>query len=145
MFSFLLYFLMGYLFYAAILAGVGSVCNSVRETQNLMTPVLIPMIIPLLAMVPIGQDPNGILAMVLSFIPPFTPFVMMNRAAAPPATWEYILTTLLMLGTIILTVRGAARIFRIGILMTGKPPRLREILKWLTLREGALPARAKED
>ena len=145
MFSFLLYFLMGYLFYAAMLAGIGSVCNSVRETQNLMTPVLIPMIIPLLAMVPIGQDPNGILARVLSFIPPFTPFVMMNRAAGPPATWEYILTTLLMLGTIILTVRGAARIFRIGILMTGKPPRLREILKWLTLHEGAVPASAQED
>ena len=144
-FSFLLYFLMGYLFYAAILAGVGSVCNSVKETQNLMTPVLIPMIIPLLAMVPIGQDPNGILARVLSFIPPFTPFVMMNRAAGPPTTWEYILTTLLMLAAIILAVRGAARIFRIGILMTGKPPRLREILKWLTLHEGAVPANAKKD
>ena len=70
---------------------------------------------------------------------------MMNRAAGPPALWEYILTTVLMLGAIILTVRGAARIFRIGILMTGKPPRLREILKWLTLHEGVVPASAKED
>jgi ABC-2 type transport system permease protein len=143
--SFLLYFLMGYLFYASILAGIGSVCNSVKETQNLMMPVLIPMLIPLLAMVPIGQDPNGLLARVLSFIPPFTPFVMMNRAAGPPALWEYGLTTLLMVGAIIVTVRGSARVFRIGILMTGKPPRLREIIKWMTLREGVMPASGKED
>ena len=71
--------------------------------------------------------------------------IMMNRAAGPPAAWEYILTTLLMLGTITLMVGGAARIFRIGILMTGKPPRLREILKWLTLREGTVPASTRED
>ena len=144
-FSFLLYFLMGYLLYATILAGIGSVCNSIKETQNLMLPVLLPMLIPLFAMIPVGQDPNGLLARVLSFIPLFTPFVMMNRAAGPPALWEYVLTTLLLLGTIALSVWAAAKIFRIGILMTGKPPRLREIVKWLTLSEGAVPASRERD
>jgi ABC-2 type transport system permease protein len=129
--SFVVYFFLGYLFYAALLVSIGSLCNSLQETQNLMMPILIPMMIPLFSMVPVAQDPNGLLARILSFIPPFTPFVMMNRAAGPPATWEYLATALLMAGAIALTTRAAARIFRIGILLTGKPPRLREIWKWL--------------
>ena len=133
--SFVVYFVLGYLFYAALLVSIGSLCNSLQETQNLMMPVLVPMMIPLFAMVPVGQDPNGLLARVLSFIPPFTPFVMMNRAAGPPAPWEYLATALLMVASIALATRAAARIFRIGILMTGKPPRLREIWKWLRTGE----------
>ncbi|MCC7264657.1 MAG: ABC transporter permease [Candidatus Latescibacteria bacterium] len=133
--SFVVYFFLGYLFYAALLVSIGSLCNSLQETQNLMMPILVPMMIPLFAMVPVGQDPNGLLARVLSFIPPFTPFVMMNRAAGPPALWEYLATALLMVAAIALAIRAAARIFRIGILMSGKPPKLREIWKWLRTGE----------
>ena len=140
MLSFILYFLMGYLFYASLLAAIGSVCSSIKDSQNLMLPILVPMLIPLLAMIPIGRSPNGIVARVFSFIPPFTPFVMMNRAAGPPALWEYIATTLLMLGAIALAMRAAAKVFRIGILMTGKPPRLLEIARWMALSEAANPA-----
>jgi ABC-2 type transport system permease protein len=104
-----------------------------------MLPIMIPLMIPLMAMVLISQDPNGTFARVMSFIPLFTPFVMMNRAAGPPPLWEYLATTILMLLAIYLAIRGAAKIFRIGILMTGKPPRLREIVRWLTLKEGADP------
>jgi ABC-2 type transport system permease protein len=129
--SFVIYFFLGYLFYAALLVSIGSLCNSMHETQNLMMPILVPMMIPLFAMVPVAQDPNGLLARILSFIPPFTPFVMMNRSAGPPAPWEYLATALLMAGAIALAARAAARIFRIGILMSGKPPRLREIWRWL--------------
>jgi ABC-2 type transport system permease protein len=137
--SFVFYFLAGYLLYAALLVGIGSVCNSLKEAQNLMLPILVPLMVPLLAMVPIGQDPNGTIARVLSFVPLFTPFVMMNRAAGPPPLWEYASTTLLMLGSIFLAVKGAARIFRIGILLTGKPPRLGEMVRWLWLGEGMNP------
>lgn len=145
MVSFLFYFLVGYLFYAAILAGIGSVCNSLKESQNLMSPIMIVMMIPILAMLPIGQDPNGLVAKVLSFIPPFTPFVMMNRAAGPPALWEYLLTTVLMLVAVVLAFRGAAKVFRIGVLLTGKPPRLQEILKWMVLSEGAVAVPKEEE
>ncbi len=129
--SFIIYFVLGFLLYASVLGGIGSVCNSLKEAQNLQQPVILILIIPLLAMMPIASDPNGTLARVLSFIPPFTPFVMMNRAGGPPATWEYALTSVLLLFTVWLTFRGAAKIFRIGILMTGKPPKLREMLHWL--------------
>ena len=129
--SFIIYFLLGYLFYSAFLVGLGSVCNSLKEAQNLMQPVMLLMIVPLLAIIPVAEDPNGELARFLSWVPPFTPFVMMNRAAGPPTTSEYVLTTVLLLAAIVLAFLAAARIFRIGILMTGKRPRLLQILGWL--------------
>ena len=137
--SFLFYFLSGYLLYASLLVGIGSVCNSLKEAQNLMLPIMIPLMVPLMAMVLVSQDPNGTFARVMSFIPLFTPFVMMNRAAGPPPLWEYLATTVLMLVSVYLAVRGAGKVFRIGILMTGKPPRLREIVRWIALKEGVNP------
>ncbi len=142
--SFVAYFFLGYLLYAAVLVGMGSVCNSLKEAQNLLQPVFILLIVPLLAMMPISRDPNGTLAKVLSYIPPFTPFVMMNRSAAPPTLTEYAITSLLLIVTIVLAMWGAAKIFRIGILMTGKPPKIREILQWMKAPVGAVAVR-KED
>jgi ABC-2 type transport system permease protein len=126
--SFVLYFVLGYLFYAAVLCALGSLANNLKEAQTLMMPVQICLVIPLLVMIPIGRDPNGTLAAVLSWVPPFTPFVMMNRAAFPPGAFTYAGTTLLMLVSIYLALRLAARVFATGILMTGQPPRLRQIL-----------------
>ena len=63
--------------------------------------------------------------------PTLYPFVMMNRAAFPPSATTYVLTTLLMLGSILLALKMAARIFEQGILMNGKPPRLRQIVAML--------------
>jgi ABC-2 type transport system permease protein len=139
--SFIAYFLLGYLLYAAILVGLGSVCNSLKEAQNLLQPVMLLLIVPLIAMMPIVQDPNGTLAKVLSYIPVFTPFVMMNRTAAPPTLTEYVITTILLLLSIGAALYGAAKIFRIGILMTGKPPKIREIFQWMRAPVGAVPVK----
>jgi ABC-2 type transport system permease protein len=129
--SFVAYFLLGFLLYASILVGLGSACNSIKEAQNLMAPVMILLLLPLLSMIPISQDPNGKLAVVLSFIPPFTPFVMMNRAAGPPERWEYAVTSVLLVVSIAVAFWAAAKIFRVGVLMTGKPPRLGELWRWV--------------
>jgi len=142
--SFVAYFILGYLLLSAILVGIGSVCNSLKEAQNLMTPVTILLIVPLVAMVPIGKDPNGTIAKVLSYIPPFTPFVMMNRAAGPPSVMEYVITTILLLISIVLALWAAAKVFRIGILLTGKAPKPSEILKWIRAPVGQIPERDKE-
>ena len=139
--SFVAYFLLGYLLFAAMLVGIGAVCNTLKEAQNLMGPITILLILPLLAMVPIGKDPNGTLAKVLSFIPPFTPFVMMNRAAGPPALWEYVATTALLLVSIVVALWAAAKVFRIGVLLTGKPPKLGEILRWIRAPVGMVVVR----
>jgi len=139
--SFLAYFLLGYLLYAAILVGLGSLCNTVSDAQNMLPAVMLVLFVPLLTMVPIGRDPNGTLAQVMSFIPPFTPFVMMNRAAGPPSTLEYVLTTALLVLSILGALWAGAKIFRIGILLTGKPPKIREILRWLRAPVGMVPVR----
>ena len=129
--SFVAYFMAGYLLYAAVLVAIGSVCNTLKEAQNLMQPVLILLIVPLVAMIPIVQEPNGLVAKVMSYIPLFTPFTMMNRAGGPPETYEYVITGILLIATVIFAFKAAGKIFRVGILMTGKPPKLREILGWL--------------
>jgi ABC-type Na+ efflux pump permease subunit len=129
--SFVIYFLLGYLLYAAILVGLGSVTNSLKEAQNLLQPVFILLIVPLVSMMFIVQEPNGVVAKVLSYIPLFTPFTMMNRAGGPPAVYEYVITTILLLASVWLAFRIAGKIFRVGVLMTGNPPKLREILGWL--------------
>ena len=129
--SFLAYFLTGYLLFAALLVAIGSVCNSLKEAQNLMQPVFLLLMIPLFAMVPIVQEPNGLMAKVFTYIPLYTPFAMMNRASGPPATWEYAVTSVMILVSVWLAFKAAGKIFRVGVLMTGNPPKLKEILGWL--------------
>ncbi len=139
--SFVVYFLLGYLLFATLFVGIGSLCNSLKEAQNLQIPVTMVLMVPMFTMIPVAQDPNGTLAKVLSYIPPFTPFVMMNRAAGPPTSLEYVTTTLLLLLSVAVTLWATAKVFRVGILMTGKPPRLVEVAKWLRAPVGSVPQR----
>jgi ABC-2 type transport system permease protein len=73
-------------------------------------------------------------AKVLSYIPLFTPFTMMNRAGGPPEPYEYVVTSALLLVSIWIAFRAAGKVFRIGVLMTGNPPKLKEIISWLRER-----------
>ena len=139
--SFVIYFILGYLLYSAILIGIGSVVNTIQEAQALMMPVMMTLMLPLVAMMPIGRDPNGTFAKVMSYIPPFTPFVMMNRAAGPPTIMEYVVTSILLVAAIAGMLWASAKIFRIGILMTGKPPKVREIWQWVRTPAGVVPSR----
>ena len=129
--SFVVYFLLGYLLYSAVFVAIGSVTNSLKEAQNMLMPMFLVLMVPLFAMIPVAEDPNGTLAKVLSYVPIYTPFIMMNRAAAPPTTMEYVTTTVLLVVAVIGAFWAAGKVFRVGILMTGKPPRLREIFRWL--------------
>ncbi|MGE3173106.1 MAG: ABC transporter permease [Planctomycetota bacterium] len=129
--SFVAYFLTGYLLFAAMLVAIGSVCNSLKEAQNLLQPVFLLLMIPLFAMIPVVQEPNGLMARVFTYIPIYTPFAMMNRASGPPPAWEYAVTSVLILVSVWVAFKAAGKIFRIGILMTGNPPKLKEILGWL--------------
>lgn len=132
--SFVGYFLAGYLLYAALLVGLGSVTNSLKEAQNLLQPIFVILIVPLISMMFLVEEPNGMVAKVLSYIPLFTPFTMMNRAGGPPEPYEYVITSALLLLSIWIAFKAAGKVFRIGVLMTGNPPKLREILGWLRER-----------
>jgi ABC-type Na+ efflux pump permease subunit len=89
------------------------------------------MAVPLIVMGVIPKDPNGVIATTLSWIPIYTPFVMMNRAAADPPLFDRVGTLVLLVLSIVAVLWLSARIFRIGILRTGQPPRLIELVRWL--------------
>jgi len=89
------------------------------------------MMVPLLTMGYIPTDPNGLVARLLSWIPIYTPFAMMNRATADPPLVDLIGTMVLLLTATGTALWMAGKIFRIGILRTGQPPRIVEMLRWV--------------
>ncbi|MFT6042408.1 MAG: ABC-2 type transport system permease protein, partial [Gammaproteobacteria bacterium] len=128
---FVLYFCLGYLLYAGIFLAIGSLCNTIKDAQNLMGPVMLVMMVPIITMMFIPKDPNGTLATILSWIPLYTPFTMMNRAAADPPMFDKIGTLILLVVFTLFTLVMVGRIFRAGILRTGQPPKIRELLSWM--------------
>jgi len=130
---FVIYYILGYLLFSAILTGIGSVCNTIKETQSLMMPVMLIFIIPMMGWFKLVQSPDGTLARVLSFVPPVTPMVMVLRlAAGSNVLFVEIAASILVLAVaVLLVIWAAAKIFRAGILMYGKKPGLFEILRWL--------------
>lgn len=129
--AFVFYFLFGYLMYAAVIMALGSVCNTLKEAQNFMGVITMVMMVPIFTLTFIPKDPNGMLARVLSWIPCYTPFVMMNRATADPPMFDLVGTMILMVVATIFSLWASAKVFRIGVLRTGQPPRLLELLRWL--------------
>ncbi len=132
---FSIYFLLGYLMYSAFILSVGSVCNTIKEAQSYMGVLTMIMMVPLLTMTFIPKDPNGSLARILSWIPLYTPFTMMNRATADPPLVDLIGTLVLLILTTILALWMSGKIFRLGILRTGQPPKLLEMLRWVGRRD----------
>jgi ABC-2 type transport system permease protein len=132
---FSVYFLLGFLMYAGFILSIGSVCNTVKEAQSYMSVLTIIMMVPLLTMTFIPKDPNGGLARLLSWIPLYTPFTMMNRAAADPPLFDLIGTLVLLLSATAIALWMTGKIFRIGILRTGQPPKVVEMIRWALRRE----------
>src|SRR5689334_691024 len=132
---FSIYFLLGYLMYAAFILSVGSVCNTIKEAQSYMGVLTMIMMVPLLTMTFIPKDPNGALARILSWIPLYTPFTMMNRATADPPLFDLIGTFILLVATTLLALWIARKIFRDGIIRTGQPPKILEMIRWATRRQ----------
>ncbi len=132
----LIYYILGFVLFSAILAGVGSVCNTIKETQGLLMPVMLVFILPLLAWPRLAHEPNGELARVLSYVPPITPMVMILRLSAGTDVWvgEVFLSIVALSMGVLIAVWAAAKVFRTGILMYGKRPSLREISHWLRAR-----------
>lgn len=129
---FILYYLLGFLLYAALFAGVGSVCNTDQEAQQMQQPIMIPLIFTIVIPMLIIQRPDGMFAVVISLIPLFTPVVMFMRInVLMPPLWQILLSVGLMIVSIWAVGRLSAKIFRTGILMYGKKPDAREILRWL--------------
>jgi ABC-2 type transport system permease protein len=129
--AFAIYFTMAYLLYASVFLAIGALCNTLKDAQNFMGPVVMVMMVPVLTMMFIPKDPNGTLATVLSWVPIYSPFIMLNRVAADPPLFDVIGTGALTIATTALMLLLAGRIFRVGILRTGQPPKIVELLRWM--------------
>lgn len=132
--AFLFYFLAGYFIYSSLFAAVGSAVDQEQDAAQLQLPVSLPIIIPILFISSVMADPNGTLATILSLIPFFSPILMIARiAAAEVPIWQIILSVVLLLLTFWGSLWFAAKIYRIGILMYGKKPTFKDIIKWFKL------------
>ena len=121
----------GFLLYAAMFAAVGSAVDSPQDAQQLQTPIMLPIILALFVMLSVINDPTSNLAFWFSMIPLTSPIVMMARIPYEIPTWEICLSAALLYATFILVVWGAGKIYRVGILMHGKKPSLKELVQWM--------------
>jgi ABC-2 type transport system permease protein len=130
---FLVYYILGFLLFSAILAGVGSICNTIKETQSLLTPIVLIMIIPMITWIQLTRSPDSLMARVMSFIPPLTPMVMVLRLSAAESIWwvETAASMVFLFAAVIATIWAAGKVFKTGILMYGKRPNFKEVFRWL--------------
>jgi len=122
-FYFGLYLVLGYLMYASIFTAVGAFCETVREAQTLLGPLILILTIPVAFMGQSINHPDAPILTALSWIPPFTPFLMAARVANDPPVWQVVGTLLLMLATTAVVVWISGRAFRAGALSIGKVDR----------------------
>jgi len=130
---FVLFFLGGYLLYASLFAAVGSAVEQQQDAQSLVFPLTLPLIIPIVLLFFLLETPNATLSVVTSMIPFFAPVLMVARVAVTDVPfWQVGGAFLLLVGTFVGTIWASGRIYRVGILMYGKKPGVRELLRWMT-------------
>lgn len=127
-----LFFLMAYLVYGAMMQTIGAAVNQMADAQSLMGPVMMLLMIPYILNIFIGGKPDALFSVVLSFLPPVNAFAMMARLASssPPPVWQVLLSLAGSLVAAVATVWFAAKVFRVGLLMHGKPPSFGTLVKW---------------
>ncbi len=131
--SFTAYFLLGFLLFACLYASIGAMCSSLQDAQQFQMPVTMMIVMPILLLQVVMENPNGDLAVVLSLIPFFTPIMMFMRIAlGSPPMWQVALSLVLLSGTVLLMARITGKLFRVSILSFGKAPSWKQV--WAMLR-----------
>ncbi|RFB04055.1 ABC transporter permease [Parvularcula marina] len=125
---FFLYFVLGYLFYSSIYLAVGAMSDSIQDAQSFVVPLTLMLLLPLPFLSLVIQDPNGIVARVLTFIPLYTPYAVMLRISAQPPFWEIAAATALLLFVVGYVVFTMGRIYRKGVLSSSGAPSWKEFL-----------------
>jgi ABC-2 type transport system permease protein len=130
---FLLYLVCASLMFGSIFLAIGSACSNLKDSQSMIQPAMMLIILAYLGSFVVMRAPESGLAMGMSLFPTIAPFAMMLRLALPPGPplWQVLLSVVLVVGSTGLIIWAAARIFRVGLLMQGKPPNLPELLKWV--------------
>ena len=128
---FVLYFLGGYLFFASIFAAIGAAINSQEDSSQFMSPIILLLLFSMYAAMGSASNTDGPLAFWASLFPLTSPIVMMIRIPFGVPLWQELLSLALLYGTSIGMVFVAAKIYRVGILMYGKKPSLKDMFRWL--------------
>lgn len=130
---FMFYLVLAVIMYGSLFSAIGAACSDMKEPQALMLPVMTPIIIPMMLVGLIIRNPDGLVARGVSLFPPTTPMMMLLRQAmdANVQTWELVVSTIGVIAFTLGCVWVGGRIFRIGILMQGKAPSLKQLVQWV--------------
>ena len=129
---FILFFIGGYLLYASLYAAIGAAVDNETDTQQFMLPIIMPLMLAIyVGFFTVIENPHGTVSQVFSYIPFTSPVVMLMRIPFGVPIWQQLLSLVLLFGTFFITVMLAAKIYRVGILMYGKKPSYKELMKWL--------------
>jgi ABC-2 type transport system permease protein len=130
--SFVIYFIGGYFLYSSFYASIGAAVDNETDSQQFLLPIIMPLILGVyIGFFTVINDPHGTVATVFSFIPLTSPIVMMMRIPFGVPLWQIVLSMVILFATFLGVVWFAAKIYRVGILMYGKKPTWRELIKWL--------------
>jgi ABC-2 type transport system permease protein len=121
------------LIYGSLFIAVGAAANDLKESQTLLTPIMLIASLPFFALAPIMADPNGTVARIASAFPFSTPVLLTARQSVPPGVplWELVVGSVITLATCLFCVWAAGRIFRIGFLMQGQGVKFGDLIKWI--------------
>ena len=132
--AFLLFFIFGYLLYASMFAAIGSSVENEGDSTQLQLPVTIPLMIGFFVALYAFKAPGSQLVFWFSMIPFTSPIVMLARIPFGVATWELVLSIVLLIGTFFACAWASAKIYKVGILMYGKKSTFKDLWKWLRLK-----------
>lgn len=130
-FAFIIFFLLGYIFYSSMYAAIGSAVDNETETQQFTMFAILPLMLGMYGSITILYNPEGPMAFWLSMIPFTSPVAMIARIPFGVPIWQIILSITLLLGSTFFMVFIASKIYKVGILMYGNKASLKEIWKWI--------------
>jgi ABC-type Na+ efflux pump permease subunit len=127
-----IFFVISYLVLGSMMLTVGAVVNDMREAQSMMMPIMLLIMTPWIFWFPISREPNSTFSTVISFIPPVNTFTMLLRMTsnAPPPWWQVWVSIAIGVMSVVAALWFAAKVFRIGLLMYGKPPNFATMIRW---------------
>lgn len=130
--SFIIYFIGGYFLYSSFYAAIGAAVDNETDSQQFLLPIIMPLILGVyIGFFTVINDPHGTIATVFSMIPLTSPIVMLMRIPFGVPAWQIIVSMILLFATFFLVVWFASKIYRVGILMYGKKPTWKEMIKWM--------------
>ncbi len=130
--AFLLFFFGGYLLYSSLFAAAGAASEQMQDAQSFTLPIMLPNILAFMFLASVINSPDSLLSVVLSFVPFFSPLLMLARMSATSVPfWQVALSFVLLVASFVGAIWLSARIYRIGILMYGKKATFRDLARWV--------------